>query len=764
MPRLTRAQRAKQDVDETIPDATDAIERSPLNEISPNASPEQVAPVEEIPKKTPARSKSKKGAKKGAKAKKGKTVEEEQVEVEVDDDQQDADAPTSNEIADDATKSPPSEQVMEDASTTANADTAPQVAEIQAVPEERPADPPVKAPAVRLTRRQLAKQEEELRQSQRAQSPLGQPEVESATENVAQPPTEQTTEEDISQSVDDTAQTAEAGADEQEATVENVIASQELELEPQPEPVSTVELEDAVLGAEEDRTIQTRKEAGSQLEANDSNAPTTIPTEVQGVEHREFETIAPSVEVTSEPEPKTLAAERPSDVSRTPTMSRTPSRRASRSPSKSPMRIEESIEALDALEEALENVGKAVSHFDQGTEEKSPRKKAFPKGANTPSAQTRTPRKTPAATRVSKTPSAAPKSNKPTTSSLARASSVRLAPKELRKGSADTTDYLASKRRPVSVSFPTPPPPPKGRAPTKPTFQLSSEVVAAKLKVQKEERLKREAEREAEGIVAKPRPISMPPIAKSTKAPTKPTFQLSSDAVTAKLRAQKEERLQREAESAQNGQPKARPVSISMAPPTVKSSKPPTKANFQLPGEAVAAKLKAQREERQKREEEAEAAKKAAAAKPRPTIARKPVTLPSRPQPGVTIPPPPPRQDSLQPPSQRSVSTSSNKRNSIQLSRSTSVSTNASNRNSIVVTKATVTPGDAVQQKLKGKEVFNRDKMEKDAKDRERREKEEAAKQARAQAAERGRAASREWAEKQRQKMLNAVKAKAEAA
>jgi hypothetical protein len=73
-----------------------------------------------------------------------------------------------------------------------------------------------------------------------------------------------------------------------------------------------------------------------------------------------------------------------------------------------------------------------------------------------------------------------------------------------------------------------------------------------------------------------------------------------------------------------------------------------------------------------------------------------------------------------------------------------------------------VTPIDAVMQKIKGKEVFNRDKMEKDAKDRERKEKEEAAKQARAQAAERGRIASREWAERQRSKMLAAVKAKAE--
>jgi hypothetical protein len=83
--RLTRAaQRAQEGVDEPTPDATQATEsteRGPLNEISPNTSPEQAAPVEEIPKKTPARSKSKKGAKKGAKGKKAKVIEEEQAQA-----------------------------------------------------------------------------------------------------------------------------------------------------------------------------------------------------------------------------------------------------------------------------------------------------------------------------------------------------------------------------------------------------------------------------------------------------------------------------------------------------------------------------------------------------------------------------------------------------------------------------------------------------------------------------------------------------------
>jgi hypothetical protein len=641
-------------------------------------------------------------------------------------------------------------------------------------------------------------QEEDVKQSQPAQSPPQQAEPDVATDNVAQSLIEEVQEATTSgQVMDDTAKGAK---------VEKVMEAQE-DTVPGPKAMTQEDI------TEQSATAELSAEGtnkGAQADQDAESSATAVPgaevvhqpevtLEVSvGIERiksvdAEVEVSTPSVEVTSEPEPKTLATERPSDVSTTPAMSRTPSRRESRSQSKSPMRIEESIEALDALEEALENVGKAVSHYDQSHDEKSPRKNAFPRGASTPSARTKTPRKTPVVTRVSKVPSAAPKSIKPTTSSLARASSVRAAPpKDLRTGSTDTVDYLASKRRPVSVSFPTPPPPPKGRAPTKPTFQLSSDAVAAKLKAQKEERQKREAEREAEGLPLKPRPISMPPVAKSTKAPTKATFVLPGEAVAAKLKAQKEKRQKREVESAQGEQPKARPVSISIPPPTVKSTKPPTKATFVLPGEAVAAKLRAQKEERQKREEEAESAQgeqpkarpvsismppptvkstkpptKATfvlsgeavaaklraqkeerqkreeeaeatkpASKPRQSIARKPVALPTR---GISIPPPPPKSEPQ---------------------RSTSL---ASTRTSIYsASTSSVKP--PVDQKLKGREVFNRDKMEAGSKERERKEKEEAAKQARAQAAERGRIASREWAERQRKKVEGAVRERAEAA
>jgi hypothetical protein len=636
---------------------------------------------------------------------------------------------------------------------------------------ERPTTPP--PAAARLTRRQLAKQEEELREAQCAPSPEQPSELVPATEDVAQSHTGSMQEDPAAiEPSEDAAPGAEEdspleGQAEEELDSEDIPQEEVAEETVGPEqslaPVDENEaLEEVSTGVSEAEDVETQKTSAPMIKEGQQDEPVeqesgAVPT----LENTQTEpdSIAPSVEITSEPEPKTLAAERPSEAARTPSVSRTSSRRASRSPSKSPMRIEESIEALDALEEALEDVGKAVSHFDQSTEEPSPRKRAFPNGATTPSAKA--PRKTPLASRVSRAPSAAPQSIKPMKSLLARASSVRVASaKEIRKPS-ETTDYLASKRRPISVSFPTPPPPPKGRAPTRATFQLSSDAVAEKLKTQKEERLKREAQREADGVPLKTRPISMPPVAKSTKAPTKATFVLPGEAIAAKLRAQKEDRLKREADNASGQHPKARPVSVSMPPPTVKSTKPVTKATFQLSSEATTAKLRAQKEERQKREEEAaEAARKATTSKSRPLSMRKPVTLPTRTQPGISIPPPPqPKPDNtLHPPVPLRSTSLTSKRTSIHApsqSRSTSTSsTTPSNRASMLV----------APPKVSGRDVFNRDRNEKDAKDRERREKEDAAKMARAQAAERGRVASREWAERQRKKMVEAVRGKANAA
>ncbi|KAI4714470.1 hypothetical protein J4E89_000150 [Alternaria sp. Ai002NY15] len=749
--RVTRA-RAQQGND----DATDATERAPLNQISSNASPKQTRHDDEelvpkTPAKTPAKTPGRKAKGKGRakKGKKGKAAEE-------DEEEQTGAAPEEEQAADEApTNEPTGDDVSKDASDGAS--EAPAIT-------ERPV-----TPAPRLTRRQLAMQEEEAKQAKlSAQSQ--EPEPTPVAEEV--PSTVETTEE--------------AHAPEETSSEDATTGAEEAQVESHPqEPIQEVEAPATVEPVEEaqDEPIPEVEEAPQEkADTVQTEHTTSVPridephceeqpveataTEEDSSENQvaeaDAEVPAPSVEVSSEPEPKTLVAERPSEDAMTPLRSHTSSRRASRSPSKSPMRLEESFGAIDALEEALENVT-SVTSFNHANEVMSPQKAEFPKAATAQTMRSKALGKGPVpapAAKLSRTPSvAAPKSMKPVKSSMARASSVRTAPnKDVRVDSTDTVDYLASKRRPISMSFPTPAAPPKGRAPTKATFQLSSNDVVAKLKAQKEERQKRETE----GVVRKPRPISMPPPPKSDKPLTKPAFQLPGERIAEKLKAQKEERLKREAEAPAQPAPKQRPVSISMAP-HAKSTKALTKATFELPGSAVAEKLRIKKEERLKRMEEAEAAKKEAALKTRQAPVRKPVTVPIRQQqPGVTIAPPQPPQapqPQLQPqPQAQRASSLASKRSSMSLSQppsqSRSTSTSSANRNSVIVPKAIVTPVDAAQQKVKGREVFNRDRMEKEARERERREKEEAAKRARAEAAERGRIASREWAERQRKKLM----------
>lgn len=511
-------------------------------------------------------------------------------------------------------------------------------------------------------------------------------------------------------------------------------------------------------------------------------------------------TTTASLEFATEAEPKMLCEEKPFEtIMSIPTTNQVSSRCSSRSPSKSTMRIEESISAIDRLEEDIESIGTAIPDLGHSDDDKSPRGSTISRASistreKTPSkTAAKTPTKTPVrvpsrtpaktvskapsktsgnapvaakvldsknpaavaasfASRISSVPSANPKSGKPATTSLARASSVRTVPrKDAGKPSTETADYLASKRRPISLSFPTPPPPPKGRAPTKPTFHLSSDSVAAKLRLQKEERLKREADSKA---APRQRPISMPPLAKSTKPPTIPSFQLSSEATAARLKVQKEERLKRMEEVGGAEKPITRPFSMST---TSRSTKPITKPTFQLPGEATAARLRAQKEERLKRMAEAEAVKKAGLAVPvkKPIAHRPRDSLLVNKAPGAGIPPPTQSDASQRPTSLASVCNSISRP-----SASRSTSTSSANRNSVVLLadgeKSTVTPVDAAAMKAKGKQVFNRDKMEKETMERERKEKEEAAKRARAEAAERGRIASREWAARQRKKLMGA--------
>lgn len=249
---------------------------------------------------------------------------------------------------------------------------------------------------------------------------------------------------------------------------------------------------------------------------------------------------------------------------------------------------------------------------------------------------------------------------------------------------------------------------------------------------------------------------------------------------------------------------KPRPVSLSFPtpPPAAKSSKAPTKSTFQLPGEAVAAKLKAAREERAKREATAAASKdeKRPAFKARPvpnTLNKTPSvrhTAASRARDpakaGEVAPKPSTSTSTTTTGHKRSNTISTSKPRPSTVPSSSSATTKPSAPSTLTVQKrprpssmhvssttasaATAAPaprnpsissssGAASRPSTaritsgassKGKEVYARFGAARDAAENEKREKEDAARKARAAAAEKGRAASREWAEKQRVKKM----------
>ncbi|KAI4742538.1 hypothetical protein E4T50_07043 [Aureobasidium sp. EXF-12298] len=346
---------------------------------------------------------------------------------------------------------------------------------------------------------------------------------------------------------------------------------------------------------------------------------------------------------------------------------------------------------------------------------------------------------------------AAPSRPEPSTSAAikrttsVKRSSVRpsMAP---RAGSSQSTERGApaniphSKPRPMSMSFPTPPPPPKSsKAPTQSTFQLPGEAIAAKLKAEKEERLRRQAE---SGTTAKPT-YKPPPPPKSTKAPTRSIFQLPGEAIAAKLKAEKEERQKRQEE---NGGVAQKPTYVPPAAP--KSTKPVTKATFQLSSDAFAAKMKAQKEARlQKQKEEEKKEKERGVFKARPVpIMSKPAEV---------------RQTNASRARLPSNENTAIKRASSVRDPTTAAQKRMSSFHPAASTSSTLPPRAVTsfqkRQSMapsasKGKEVFGRAAEAKEKEEREKREKEEAAKKARAEAAEKNRQASREWAAKKKEK------------
>ncbi|OBR03657.1 Carboxylesterase family protein [Colletotrichum higginsianum IMI 349063] len=389
---------------------------------------------------------------------------------------------------------------------------------------------------------------------------------------------------------------------------------------------------------------------------------------------------------------------------------RTPSRSVS---SGSRSRIEDSVEAIDRLEEELEAVNIAAR-------------------LATPSKSSRNRSKTDDSANTATTVATSSTTIKRTASTLKRTQSTGAGAK----------------------------PAPRGRAAERKT---ASTVNSDATKASPGKGLTRKSTATRPTSLLPPKPPS-----KSTKAPTKPSFELPGEAVARRIKEQRDARLAQQAE-------KAAP----QTPQRTRSLKVPTRPNFELPGEAISQRKRAEREARLKAQEEEERkrrefkarpikAKLGSAAYPRETLTSRArqnkgseasivqvEESPSKRTSMLGIPHTLVRASPTRSPQTRGRGTSQTAAAN-QASRATSTSTG-----SMSGKRSTLSDEDLEQQRLKGREIFQRDNCYIEDKERERREREWNAKMAREQAAERSRQASREWAEKQKRKQLAAVAAMA---
>lgn len=280
--------------------------------------------------------------------------------------------------------------------------------------------------------------------------------------------------------------------------------------------------------------------------------------------------------------------------------------------------------------------------------------------------------------------------------------------------------------------------------------------------------------------------IHKPPFqpTKSSKPPTRPNFELTGDAVARKLKEQREERLRRENAG------EIKKLEIKAAPKPIKSTKPLTYSTFQLPGEAVARKLKEQREQRLKKQEadsetkstESKArrvrpsqppvVKGTATSKARISLAKGEVAESKKSN---------SRAPTIRPAVKRSASTApantSKRLSSFLVAKRTPphvtgpsacttsgqslAATSPSRLSTSIATQRVTSNGKCAHQTARGREVFERNNIATMELERIRKEKEDAARKARAEAADRGRIASRQWAEKQKTRKIRGEKATA---
>ncbi|KAH9213375.1 hypothetical protein DL95DRAFT_436378 [Leptodontidium sp. 2 PMI_412] len=394
-----------------------------------------------------------------------------------------------------------------------------------------------------------------------------------------------------------------------------------------------------------------------------------------------------------------------------------------RSPAKPVSRIEDSVEALDQLEEALEALNQATLAERMVSPEKSRQKAQMPHGFLE-------------SHRAGK---------QPTTKAAEKQATLKRQPSK--SGYATVRVKSAPKQAPTlkkaaSMNF-------------KPSSSNSKST--------------EEQKSQAPAKATVKRPISLLPpkeTLKSTKQPTRSTFELPGEAVALKLKEQREARIAQR-QSSEDSFHAARVVSG----PKVKSAKPPTKSTFELPGEELSRRKKAAHEARLKAQEEEERKRREFKARPiRNSVAPNMVpreTVASR-----------ARQSKIGIESMEDGNPSVSKRGSnVGAHRPSMAALNLANMSaprakgafippvrkpspSVPAVSAAARPLQRAVSvtdsdlRRRAKEIYNRDARLTEEMDREKRDREAAAKRAREEAAERGRQASREWAERQMAKKI----------
>ncbi|CAG8981159.1 hypothetical protein HYALB_00005874 [Hymenoscyphus albidus] len=380
----------------------------------------------------------------------------------------------------------------------------------------------------------------------------------------------------------------------------------------------------------------------------------------------------------------------------------------SRTPAKPTSRIEDSLEALDQFEEQMDAISQAALAEGMSVEKakRTPSKTGESMGPQegppTSNRQSNPPKQTPSkygSMRVK------PTTVKPSPSVKKTSSMVFKKPVDEQKAQSSVK---TAGRRPLSV-FETV----KSTKPlTRSNFELPGEAVARKLKEQREARL---SQRESsEEVLHRSKPVSGLKTTKSTKPPTRPTFELPGEALSRRKKEAQEARLRAEEEEQRKRREfKARPVRKSIVPDFV-------------PRETIASRARQSKVGLENMDDELSVLKRDSVGAHRPSLHQVSIANTSAPRAPGSNP---------QPIVRKSSTTSGPSMSGLYIER------NFSDK-------------DVQVQRQRAREIYNRDAKLIEEQEKEKQEREAAAKRAREEAAERGRQASREWAEKQRARKM----------